>query len=300
MLERLEWEVFLTLAEELHFGRTAERLHVTTGRVSQLLKKLEGRVGAPLFTRTSRTVELTEIGIQLHEDLHLAHEQVERGMARAVDAASGALNSLRVGYVGALAGQVMHGAARKCAEGGFGSPVRTEEVQVAESLASLREERVDLLAICLPLRAPDILVGPVLFAEPRMLAVSAGHRLAERTSVSMEDLAGLTLLRPAGAGQDEWLSDRAPRRTPAGAAVVGGPRVSTFQEALQQTGAGVGAVVVGAQVERFYSRPDVVYLPFRDAPAIEWAVAWLRTRDTPRKREFARIARDVGQRAVRG
>ncbi|WP_316522109.1 helix-turn-helix domain-containing protein [Kitasatospora brasiliensis] len=56
MLERVEAEVFLALAEELHFGRTAERLHLTTGRVSQVVRKLERRIGGPLFDRTSRSV----------------------------------------------------------------------------------------------------------------------------------------------------------------------------------------------------------------------------------------------------
>ena len=69
MLERYELETFLTLAEELHFGRTAERTHVSTARVSQTIKKLERRVGAPLFNRTSRHVELTPIGRQLYDDL---------------------------------------------------------------------------------------------------------------------------------------------------------------------------------------------------------------------------------------
>ena len=65
MLERHEIEAFLTLAEELHFGRTAERLHVSTARVSQTIRKLERRVGAPLFDRTSRRVELSPAGGQL-------------------------------------------------------------------------------------------------------------------------------------------------------------------------------------------------------------------------------------------
>ncbi|WP_431727776.1 LysR family transcriptional regulator [Verrucosispora sp. TAA-831] len=56
MLERYEIETFLTLAEELHFGRTAERLRVSTGRVSHVVKKLEHRIGAPLFARTSHPV----------------------------------------------------------------------------------------------------------------------------------------------------------------------------------------------------------------------------------------------------
>ena len=57
-----EIEAFVTLAEELHFGRTAERLHVSTARVSQAIKRMELRVGVPLFERTSRRVELTAAG----------------------------------------------------------------------------------------------------------------------------------------------------------------------------------------------------------------------------------------------
>ncbi len=65
LLERLETQIFLTLAEELHFGRTAERLRITTGRVSQVIKKLERRIGSRLFDRNSRAVRLTAIGRQL-------------------------------------------------------------------------------------------------------------------------------------------------------------------------------------------------------------------------------------------
>ncbi|MFD4986378.1 LysR family transcriptional regulator [Streptomyces sp. NPDC058374] len=300
MVERLELEAFLTLAEELHFGRTAQRLHVTTGRISQLLKRLEGRIGTPLFTRSSRTVELTEIGRQLREDLQSGYEQIERGLARAAEAARGGRGSLRIGFIGALAGQVVHQAARRFAEAESGVPVQLREVQVAEALASLREEHVDILVISLPLAEPDITVGPVLFSEPRMLAVPSGHPLAAGASVSMEDLAGVTLLRPTNAGPGGWPSDRHPTRTPAGSAILGGPRVKTFQEALQQAGAGAGAVIVGAQAQHFYSRPDIVYVPFRDAPPIEWAATWLKTHDVPRKRAFARVAREVGHEALRG
>jgi DNA-binding transcriptional LysR family regulator len=57
--------VFLTLAEELHFGRTAGRLKLTPSRVSQMLRTLEARVGGQLFVRTSRRVNLTPLGEQL-------------------------------------------------------------------------------------------------------------------------------------------------------------------------------------------------------------------------------------------
>ncbi|MET7345564.1 LysR family transcriptional regulator [Streptomyces sp. NPDC087866] len=58
-MERYEIETFLALAEELHFARTAERLQVSPGRVSQTVKALERRIGGALFERSSRHVALT-------------------------------------------------------------------------------------------------------------------------------------------------------------------------------------------------------------------------------------------------
>ncbi|GAB3874029.1 hypothetical protein GCM10027610_142150 [Dactylosporangium cerinum] len=66
---RHELEAFLTLAEELHFGRTAVRLHVSTARISQAIRSLELRVGVRLFERTSRRVSLLPVGQQLLDDL---------------------------------------------------------------------------------------------------------------------------------------------------------------------------------------------------------------------------------------
>ena len=100
MLERYEVETFLTLAEELHFGRTAERLRVTTGRVSHVVKKLERRIGAPLFARTSRVVRLTPIGRQLADDLAPLVAGMDEAVRRAVDAGRGVTGTLRVAFLG--------------------------------------------------------------------------------------------------------------------------------------------------------------------------------------------------------
>ncbi len=67
-VELRELRVFLTLAEELHFGRTAERLHVTPSRVSQILRELERKLGSQLVHRTSRHVELTALGERFRKE----------------------------------------------------------------------------------------------------------------------------------------------------------------------------------------------------------------------------------------
>jgi len=98
VVEQRDIEIFLTLAEELHFGRTAERLHVSTARVSQTIKKLERRIGAALFERTSRRVTLTPVGRQLYADVGPAYRQLLAGIEHAVTAGRDIRGLLRVGF----------------------------------------------------------------------------------------------------------------------------------------------------------------------------------------------------------
>jgi DNA-binding transcriptional LysR family regulator len=100
VLERYELEAFLMLAEELHFGRTADRLHVSTARVSQTIKKLERRMGVSLFHRTSRRVELTAVGRQLYEDVRPAWRQISEAFERAVEVGKGATGTVQVAFTG--------------------------------------------------------------------------------------------------------------------------------------------------------------------------------------------------------
>src|SRR5829696_7909940 len=88
-----EIRAFLTLAEELHFGRTAERLGVTPSRVSQTIRQLEGRVGGRLFERTSRRVALTPTGEALRRDAAGAVDTLEQALA----SAAGVAGVLRIG-----------------------------------------------------------------------------------------------------------------------------------------------------------------------------------------------------------
>ena len=93
-----EIEVFLTLAEELHFGRTAARLRLPQPRVSRLVATLERRVGGTLFDRTSRSVRLTPVGEQLRRELRPAYDRVQAALSHAKNAARQATGLLRIGF----------------------------------------------------------------------------------------------------------------------------------------------------------------------------------------------------------
>jgi DNA-binding transcriptional LysR family regulator len=78
-----EIKVFLALYEELHFGRTAERVGLSQTRVSRLVHSLEGEVGGMLFKRTSRRVTLTPLGERLRDRLQPAYERLSEALADA-------------------------------------------------------------------------------------------------------------------------------------------------------------------------------------------------------------------------
>lgn len=288
MLELYEMEAFLTLAEELHFGRTAERTHVTTARVSQTIRKLERRVGAPLFDRTSRRVALTPIGQRLYDDLRPARALIESGLERATLAARGISGTLHVGFVGAPGGQLLAEAAGLVSDRQGDFDLAIHEVQLVDAVPELLGGHVEVLLTCYPPRVDELVTGPALVSEARVLAVPSGHAYAAQETVSSEDVAAAVELRTPDA-----LAGQEATRHSSSRAVGPGAAVESLQEALTLVGAGVGVLPIGAHARRYHPRPDVVYVPFRDAPPVTWHLVWRAGRVTARVRAFAAAVGDV-------
>jgi len=295
MLERHEVEAFLTLAEELHFGRTAERLRVSAARVSQTIGKLERRAGVALFRRTSRRVELTAEGRRLYEGVRPAWDQIVAAFEQVTASGRGLAGPLRVAFVGAAGGQLLVRVAEVMRRRHPDCDVRLREAQMADLMPWLRDGDVDVALGTFPIVEPGIATGPVLMSEGRMLAVPAGHPLARREAVSLEDLAGVTMLQLPGNLPASLRADRTPAATPAGRPIVAGPVAATFNEALTLIGAGRGVFPVGEQARRYYGRPDVAYVPFRDAPPLRWGLLWRVDGATARIRAFAETAEGLAR-----
>ncbi|MFI9006295.1 LysR family transcriptional regulator [Actinosynnema sp. NPDC053489] len=279
-MERRDLEVFLTLAEELHFSRTAERLRVSQARVSQSVKQLERRIGAPLFERTSRRVALTPIGRRLRDDLAPAYRQIVAGVARAVEAARGT-SLLRVGFeapaVADLVAHVLDTFRARHPDSG----VRVREAPFTDPFSLLRTDEVDVLVTLFPVAEPDLTPGPVIHEEPLVLAVSDTHPFTRQASVTLEDLARDTVFRAA-----YWCD-----RTPSGAPVKRGRDVTTFQELLTAVADGEGVCPLGAHAAGYFARPRIAFLPLVGAPRLRWGVVWRTGGETARVREFAAAAR---------
>jgi DNA-binding transcriptional LysR family regulator len=273
-----ELRLFLLLAEELHFGRTAERLGLTTSRVSQTVRALERKLGGqPLLRRTSRVVELTEAGRALHAELVPAIAGLD-GVLRTAEFRGRGPGVVRVGLLNAASGVDLLSRAIERFEAMYaGATVQLITTPFDDRLGPLRRREVDLAVTRLPLAQPDIVVGPVLnAADQRVVMLGRTHPLAGRTDLSIEDLADHDVRRPYGL-TPEQAEATCPARTPSGRPIrfVDAP-VDDNAELLFLLARGRLAHPTVAPFADHFQHPDVIAIPLRDLPPSTCALARLR------------------------
>jgi DNA-binding transcriptional LysR family regulator len=291
-----ELRLFLTLAEELHFGRTAEKLRLTPSRVSQSLRELEHKLGAQLVHRTSRRVQLTPYGQQFRRNIGPAVKQLDGVLEQSNAAARSLEGTLRLGLMSGPAG----GPHLVEIIGAFEELHPECSVEVVQlswdaPFGPLRENDVDLMASWVPLRQPDLVVGPTLTRQPRILAVASAHPLADRDSVDVEELADAPVVR-----FDNWpneLHDALfPLRTPAGRPIPGrripvGER-TPFELAVRVARGELVFPTVASAVP-YMGELDLAFVPITGMPLFRSALVWRRPARDPKLREFIRVARDA-------
>jgi DNA-binding transcriptional LysR family regulator len=193
---------FSVLAEELHFGRAAARLGIAQPPLSQQVRRLEERVGHPLFNRASGGVALTPAG----EELLPAARRTLADLADALTAAravgDGRAGSLRIGFPASLALTVLPGLLREFREQFPGVGLHIHEMTTAPQITALHSRDIDVGLLREP-SADAALDFKVVLTEPFVAVLPAGHPLAALRRVPLPQLADspFTLLpRHAGPG----------------------------------------------------------------------------------------------------
>ncbi|CAM5287665.1 LysR family transcriptional regulator OS=Streptomyces tendae OX=1932 GN=GUR47_32225 PE=3 SV=1 [Streptomyces tendae] len=293
-MEMRDIEIFLTLTEELHFGRTATRLYVSQARVSQAIKAQERRIGGPLFVRSSRSVRLTPLGERLARELRVGYDGIQRALAEATATAGRVEGTLTIGVMGALGHELAPLVSRFTARHP-GCRVDFREVHFSDPFTALRQGRTDAALLWLPVREPDLTVGPVVLTEGRVLAVGADHVLAGRAEAGLEDLGDHPVPALGWELPESWTAAMLPARTPLGRPVApAGPPVTSFHEVLTHVAAGTGVCPLNAHVLRYYTHPGVRFVPMPDAPATEWALVRRTGAEPAPLRAFAGFVRELG------
>ncbi|MFE6526809.1 LysR family transcriptional regulator [Streptomyces sp. NPDC057794] len=279
-LELRELECFLVLAEELHFGRTGERLYVSQSRVSQLVSALERRVGGRLVHRTSRRVALTPLGERFLARLRPAYAGLCDAVEDARAAALGVGGRLRIGFQG-TADTLLTAAVRDFGAARPQCAVDLVEIPLADPFGAVREGVVDAAVVLLPVEEPDLVLGPVFSRRPQTVAVARDHPFASRATVPAAEVAKAPLVTAAPPAPAYWRAAHAPSAVP-------GPAVTTLQEGLTQVAAGRAGMLLCRPTAAYHRRADVVFVPVEGLAESALGLVWHRDGESAAVSAFAR------------
>jgi DNA-binding transcriptional LysR family regulator len=293
---------FVAVAEELHFGRAAERLHIAQPPLSRQIRDLERELGTPLFVRGARGVELTPAGRAFLPEARLTIAQAERAQRTALRAAQGETGRLRVGFVDAAT----HSGILPDVLAFFRMHLPSIglsllEMDPPQQADALRDGRIDLgIVQSTPPDADRWLRVESVYSDPLIAALPRGHRLAGRRSrLTLADLADESFVlfprSTAPALYDDIIARcRAARFS---------PRI--LQEAIgwhtvvSLVSAGVGVAFVprslGAQ-----RQPGVVYRPVKDLRTdMQLSAIWKRGERSAVRERFLTTLKTVAKARAR-
>jgi DNA-binding transcriptional LysR family regulator len=181
---------FLSLVETLHFGRTAELIHLSQPALSLQIRALEEEVGVRLFERNRRKTTLTAAGFAFRDDAAAALSQLEQGVRRARLAANGKLGLLRLGFISTAGSEIVPEIVRQFRELNSEVEFSLRNILTAEQVQMLETGSLDIGFLRLPIGGhPALDVVPV-HREPFVLVVPSSHKLAKRKGVRLRELAG--------------------------------------------------------------------------------------------------------------
>lgn len=291
-VELRELRIFLTLADELHFGRTAERLGISQPGVSEAVRVLESRLGVKVFDRTSRQVRLTPAGEGLKRNLLPALAALDQALAETSKLSRAVRGLLRVGFVLTTEGPALSRLITEFQARYPACEVRPQEVKTFDAYRALRRGDVDVLCNWLAVDEPGLTAGAAFAHYPRALAVAVTHRLASQSTVSVEDLGDEEVALLPSTVPSAVYDLIVPPRTPSGRPIRRTQPVQTIHEILSLVARGRVVHPTSSTVPIF-GRDDIILIPIDDLPPIPLGLVWCASRENPRIRALDEVARSM-------
>ncbi|MGY0236671.1 LysR family transcriptional regulator [Longispora urticae] len=266
---------FVSVAEELHFTRAAERLHISQPALSKQVRMLESQLRLTLLRRSSRHVELTDAGRALLPQARRLLDQWSESLTATRAAAAEENRTLRVGFIANACGELTPRIFREFARRRPDWKVTMSQAQWGDPTCGLRDGRVDVAFLRVPVPADECFHQKVLLSEPRWVVLPAGHRLAAHDVVPFAALLDEPFVAtPAESGEwrDFWLAVEERGGHP----VRIGAEVHSSDEWMEAIANGFGVCFTAESTARFYTRPGVVYRPVDRISPTRVALAWHR------------------------
>ncbi|MFE4541111.1 LysR substrate-binding domain-containing protein [Arthrobacter sp. NPDC056727] len=270
-MELRQLRYFLVVADELHFGRAAERLHITQPPLTVAVKRLERELGVPLFERTTRRVTLTPAGKAFRDKAGAALGELDEAAGDVAEVAAGRSGKIRVGFVSSASYTTVPEAIRAFREQRPRVDLVLAPLTSGEQIEQLLDGELDLGLVRDPGPVPGLRLEP-LSSEDLVVVLPESHPLAAMDEVDPELLEGEPMilfpyrLMPGFVSRVLRLFDQ-----------LSTPPIVAQQAIHQETvlglvAAGLGISVLPQSVERFHM-PGITTRPFVGRPQTELHVA---------------------------
>lgn len=275
-----ELRYIVTLAQEQHFGRAADRCYVSQPTLSIAVKKLEDELGVALFERTKSRVQPTPLGEQIIAQANLVLEQTA-AIKDLADAGKDQLSSpLSVGAIFTIGPYLLPKFIPHLQQLAQRMPLYVEEGYTHNLRKKLRNGELDVIIIALPFSEPDV-VTQTLFDEPFVVLMPKNHPLATQQKINANDLSDqkMLLLGEGHCFRDQVLTT-CPNLQPHNDAssqirtVAEGSSLETLRH-MVASGLGITILPLSAAESSLYTQDVLVTRPFEDpAPSRTIALAW--------------------------
>jgi DNA-binding transcriptional LysR family regulator len=186
-MELRQLRSLLVLAEELHFGRAADRLGIAQPALSRQIQQLETELQTQLFKRSSRAVMLTDAGREFIENIAPAIQQIEDAAAAAAHFARAKRGRIRVGSSGNLSANFIPELLQRLQRESPLARIDVRQLSTAEQIRTLHTAEIDIGLATLPINDPSLIVRRIL-SGPLVLMVQSGSKFAGRASVRLGEL----------------------------------------------------------------------------------------------------------------
>ncbi|WP_079049734.1 LysR family transcriptional regulator [Streptomyces torulosus] len=288
---------FVTVAEELHFTRAAERLYVSQPALSKQIRALERQLGVELFRRERQGAALTPAGEALLPYARRVLEAWEEGATAVEEVRTAQRSTLVVGMSTSPGrGGLLPAVRSRFTAARPEAVIRLRQVNWADPTAGLADGEADVAFIWLPVPDQDRYAWTVIAEEPVRVALPDTHPLAARAEIDFADLLDepfLALPESAGPLRDHWLAlearDGRPPRI--------GAEIAGTEETYEALLAGLGVCLVAAGNVPLLTLGGVTTRPVRGVPPSRYVLAW---RKDDARRPLVRAYAEACRTAARG
>jgi DNA-binding transcriptional LysR family regulator len=285
---------FVAVAEELHFGRAAQRLFMAQPPLSQQILQLEREIGTSLFERTNRRVTLTAAGQIFLQEAREILVRVDQAVVMAQRAGRGEAGWLGVGFVASATYDVLPVILRRFRERFPDVEMVLVELLGTEQGQALRENRIHVGFARLPSDIEGIVLETVV-QNTLMVALPATHRLARQESIALSELAAEPFILFPKQPESNYADYIIRLCASAGFTPHIVQKTGEVQTAVSLVYAGIGIAIVPASVQNL-RREGVVYRPFTDpAPTIDLSMGYRERDASPILPHFLAIARETAR-----